>query len=115
MIDVSDGLLLDAERLALASGVVLDLDPVARSFGAELSLLSPVAARTGCDAEQWILTGGEDHGLLATVHPDVQLPEGFHVIGVVRAADVAPEGARPVLLGGRSPSVDRWGWDHELA
>lgn len=112
MIDVSDGLLLDAERLAVASGVVIDVDPVARSFGAELALLSPVAARTGHDAEHWILTGGEDHGLLATIHPDASLPEGFHVIGEVRAADAVEAEARPVLVGGLEPAVETWGWDH---
>jgi thiamine-monophosphate kinase len=88
LMDVSDGLALDAHRMAIASGVTLALDAGA---------LGPDAAR--------VLTGGEDHALLATFGPDRALPEGFRVLGRVVAA-----GDEPVLVGGAAPS-GRGGWD----
>jgi thiamine-monophosphate kinase len=33
----------------------------------------------------WVLTGGEDHALVATFPPRVPLPEGWTPIGTVRA------------------------------
>lgn len=82
MLDVSDGLLLDAGRLADASGVRLDLDEPAH----------PMA-----------LAGGEDHALLATFPPGARLPGGFVPIGRVLSGEgVTVEG---------SPPVGRTGWD----
>ena len=62
-------------------------------------------------ARTWVLTGGEDHGMLATVPGDAvdRLPAGTGVIGRVRA--VAPDGAPGVLVGGVTPGSDL-GWDH---
>ncbi|QAY61121.1 thiamine-phosphate kinase [Microbacterium protaetiae] len=88
MMDVSDGLALDASRLAAASGVAVDFD--ASALGAD-----PVAA----------LAGGEDHALLATFRPATALPVGFRRIGAVRAAAGAG-----VLVDGR-PYDDGAGWD----
>lgn len=84
MLDLSDGLALDARRIAAASGVALDLD--SRAVG------SPAA-----------LAGGEDHGLLATFPEGVALPGGFRRIGTVR------EGAG-LLVDGRE-YTERGGWD----
>lgn len=88
MMDVSDGLLLDASRLAAASGVTLDIDSWA--LGPDLM-----------DA----LTGGEDHALLATFPASAPLPDGFRAIGrvVMRASDA-------VLVDGRAHG-GRSGWD----
>ncbi len=60
MLDVSDGVLLDAARLAAASAVALELDP------ARLPL-APGATRTGA------LSDGEDYELLFTV-PSEKVP-----------------------------------------
>ncbi|WP_295011366.1 thiamine-phosphate kinase [uncultured Microbacterium sp.] len=87
MMDVSDGLALDAGRLAGASGVTLALD--AETLGAD-----PGRA----------LAGGEDHALLATFPAGV-LPPGFRRIGTVVQA---VEGA-PVLCDG--DPVGPRGWD----
>ncbi|KAA9134969.1 thiamine-phosphate kinase [Microbacterium caowuchunii] len=87
MMDVSDGLLLDATRLAEASGVTLDL---ARDA-------------LGPDADT-ALAGGEDHALLATF-PVGGVPAGFRVIG-----RVTPRGGDPVLVDG-APYGGRGGWD----
>ena len=82
MIDLSDGLALDARRVARASGVAFDLSSAA------------VGSREALD-------GGEDHSLLATFTGAV--PDGFRTIGRV----VAGEG---VLVDG-SPYEARGGWD----
>ena len=37
----------------------------------------------GADAFDWVLTGGEDHALLATFAPGAVLPRAFKPIGVV--------------------------------
>jgi thiamine-monophosphate kinase len=89
MLDLSDGLALDARRVALASGVALDLSSTAVSGGAR-------------DA-QLALDGGEDHSLLATFPPGVRLPAGFRAVGVVRAGS-------GVLVDGRAYERDG-GWD----
>ncbi|WP_460774183.1 thiamine-phosphate kinase [Microbacterium sp. GXF7504] len=87
MMDVSDGLVLDAARLAAASGVTVLLD-------------------SGVFADPALaLGGGEDHALLATFPADTALPDGFRRIGAVRDA-----GAHPVLVDG-APPAGRGGWD----
>ena len=86
MMDISDGLALDATRLARASGVTVSLDGAA--LGAH-----PRRA----------LAGGEDHALLATFPPGV-MPSGFRQVGVVVEA-----GDRPLLCDGEP--VDPSGWD----
>ncbi|MDV8146304.1 thiamine-phosphate kinase [Arthrobacter sp. B10-11] len=106
MLDISDGLVRDGGRLAAASGVVLDLDPAALK-----QLTEPLAAAAdavGGDPMDWVLGGGEDHGLLATFPADVQLPRGFAAIGSVEAP-AATEGTG-VKIAGRP--ADTVGWDH---
>lgn len=88
MMDISDGLVLDATRMAEASGVTIDL------------------AASLADNEPALL-GGEDHGLLACFPADTALPNGFTSVGVV----VEQQPGRPVLVGGESPPVERGGWD----
>jgi thiamine-monophosphate kinase len=84
MLDLSDGLAIDARRIADASGVALDLDSTAVG--------SPLA-----------LAGGEDHALLATFPAGTALPGGFRRIGAVR------EGSG-LLVDGRAYG-ERGGWD----
>jgi thiamine-monophosphate kinase len=106
MMDVSDGLIRDGNRLAAASGVVLDLDPDALKQLAEP--LAAVADAVDGDPMVWVLGGGEDHGLLATFPADVQLPPGFAAIGSVEA--LAPMESTGVTIAGRP--ADTVGWDH---
>lgn len=84
MLDVSDGLAIDARRIATASGIRIDLDSAAVG--------SPLA-----------LTGGEAHALLATFPADVALPGGFRVIGRVEAGEGLSVDGRVF--------AERGGWD----
>ncbi|MFT4156616.1 MAG: thiamine-phosphate kinase [Microbacterium sp.] len=92
MMDISDGLALDARRMATASAVTFALD----------------SAALGGDPER-ALAGGEDHALLATF-PMESVPIGFRIIGEVRARRehelVCDE--RPIDVSGWDPYRD---WD----
>lgn len=110
MMDVSDGLLRDAGRMARASGVDLVLDPVAESLAADLEELAPLARRLGAHPVVWLLAGGEDHGLLATFPPDRPLPDGFRRLGVV--TEPGPDGPVVVLHPQDRTHAADTGWDH---
>jgi thiamine-monophosphate kinase len=92
MCDVSDGLLADAGHIAADSGVVLDLDRAAlvRACLEPPGPLQQVASALGADPMAWVLTGGEDHSLVATFPPHAVLPEGWTAIGEVKRAGKAP-------------------------
>jgi thiamine-monophosphate kinase len=92
MCDVSDGLLADAAHLATAAGVDVDIDRPAlvRATLEPDGPLQQVAAALGGDPLAWVLTGGEDHALLATFPAGSPLPEGWTAIGSVRAARQNP-------------------------
>ncbi|WP_461187008.1 thiamine-phosphate kinase [Arthrobacter sp. Z4-13] len=106
MLDVSDGLLRDGLRLATASGVTMDLD--APQLRALADVLRPASELLGTDPMAWVLGGGEDHGLLATFPPHVQLPAGFTAIGSIQA--LRSNESPSVKIAGRS--ADTGGWDH---
>jgi thiamine-monophosphate kinase len=94
MCDTSDGLLADAGHLAADSGVLLDLDraALAEHFLDPVGPLAQVAAALGGDPMAWVLTGGEDHALVATFPAGVVPPAGWAVIGTVTAV---PAGGEP--------------------
>ncbi|WP_432496489.1 thiamine-phosphate kinase [Kineococcus gypseus] len=107
LMDVSDGLLRDAGRIAAASGAALELHLAGTALGGSAAAL---AAATGVGAPAalaWVLTGGEDHGLLACFPPGARAPEGFHPVGRV----LAP-GQHPVLVDGAPWAGAGAGWDH---
>jgi thiamine-monophosphate kinase len=87
MCDVSDGLLADLGHVARDSRVVVDLDRAAlvRTFLEPAGPLQQVASALGADPLGWVLTGGEDHALVATFRPTARLPAGWSGIGSVRA------------------------------
>jgi thiamine-monophosphate kinase len=103
MLDLSDGLLRDGGRVARASGVVVDLDPVL--LEPHVGLLEAVLGREA--ALDCVLAGGEEHSLLAAFPPG-GVPDGWHRLGGIRTP--AP-GERPgILVAGRA--VSHTGWDH---
>jgi len=99
MLDLSDGLVRDAGRVARASGVGVDLSREA--------LQADVTALAGAVGEEmaWecVLTGGEEHSLLGCFPAHVPLPRGWRRVGAV----VAGEG---VTLDGQAQGAG--GWDH---
>lgn len=86
MMDISDGLFKDAQRLAVASSVEIEIRQ--ECLVDDLARLSPAAHPLGVSALAWVVSGGEDHGLLATFPPHIPLPDGFRKIGSVRARTV---------------------------
>lgn len=99
MIDLSDGLLRDASRVAAASGVCLDL--VAEALVGDVSRLAGLFGKDA--ALDCVLSGGEEHSLLATFPSDRSVPAGFRLVGrVVEGDGVSLDGIR------QEPR----GWDH---
>ena len=80
MIDVSDGLLADVGHIAAASGVAVDIDQACFDVAEPLRA---VGAALGADPMRFILTGGDDHALVATFPAATTLPEGWLRIGEV--------------------------------
>jgi thiamine-monophosphate kinase len=111
MMDVSDGLLIDALRLCAASrcGATIDLDqlPLSRAYIAE----------RGADrrARLWAATGGDDYALLAALPPDfgplsLSLPSGTILarIGTLTEA----EGLKLFDAAGEVPLPEQLGYEH---
>lgn len=98
MMDVSDGLLLDARRMAIASTCTFALDSAAIAAVAPPGRLD--------DAMRW----GDDYALLLAAASDAALPAPTQVIGRVVA-----NGDHPLLLDGKPP-IDgaRLGYEHRI-
>ncbi len=82
LMDVSDGLSRDGAKIAAASGVVLDLSSSRLEKYAQR--LAGLASFLGVNSWDWVLGGGEDHGLLCTA------PAGFAVPGFTPIGRVLP-------------------------
>jgi thiamine-monophosphate kinase len=98
MMDISDGLLLDAKRMAIASGVTIALDRSAIPIAADL----PAATRA--QALRW----GDDYELLFTLPPETLPAAAATCIGFVLTA-----GPDHLLVDGLPlPSDAVLGWQH---
>ncbi len=97
MMDVSDGLLLDASRMARASKVTLAIDSTA------------VPIVTSEDRRAEALRWGEDYELLFTVPPTFQPPVAAFRIGHAQAG-----GEAPIMLDGQPlDEADGIGYQHD--
>lgn len=113
MMDVSDGLLLDARRMAEASGCGMEIEldelPLSSAFVAERG--------GGRAARLFAATGGDDYALLAALPPDfdpasLSLPKGTRVtrIGALSAGEPRislTSGGEPIEL------PERLGFEHQ--
>ena len=96
MMDVSDGVLLDASRMARASGVTIAIDSAA------VPIAAPDERRD--EALRW----GDDYELLFTLPPRVKPPVEAFRIGEVLALTAAP-----LVLDGRPlDQGDGLGFEH---
>jgi thiamine-monophosphate kinase len=96
MMDISDGLLLDATRLARASAVTITID----SAAVPLACLEERRQ----DALRW----GDDYELLFTIPADIVPPVPAYRIGLVEPVLGAPL----VLDGKKLTEADRLGYEH---
>lgn len=103
MLDVSDGLVQDLGHLATASGVAVDVagallprDPALREAAARLAAIG----EKECDVDHILLSGGEDHALVATFAPDRPIPSPWCRIGGVTAGDGVRVDGVPAEVGG---------------
>ncbi len=150
LMDVSDGLIRDAQRICAASGVEIVFDYADLLNGVQAPVHNPDLTSAGPPAQEvstrdalprlarllgaanlddanrlvakWILTGGEDHALLAAFPSEADVPAGFATIGRVTASTRPPstvgETQRPatrwgaVRVEGIELDADGVGWDH---
>ena len=108
MMDISDSLALDANRMAIASAVAINLHS-SKLFGyqAVLELAAQSINSRGLaqvSEVDWVLFGGEDHSFLTTFPKEVEVPRGFKVVGEVLSTD------SPMALLDLKPLEAR-GWD----
>jgi thiamine-monophosphate kinase len=104
MTDVSDGLVADLGHIAVASGVRIDLKSTAVDLPAQMR---DIGHAVGVDPMQWVLTGGEDHAIVAAFPPDTKLPARWRVIG-----EVLPAGGTPQVTVDGAPWAKAGGWEH---
>ncbi|PEQ13445.1 thiamine-phosphate kinase [Novosphingobium sp. PC22D] len=95
MMDVSDGLLIDARRMAHASGVTIAID------AARVPIAAPEARRD--EALRW----GDDYALLFALPPGHEPP-----IAAVRIGAALPPGPARLLLDGVDAGEAGLGYEH---
>ncbi|KUO55939.1 MAG: hypothetical protein APF80_12215 [Alphaproteobacteria bacterium BRH_c36] len=112
-LDVSDGLAIDASRLAAASGVGIEID----ASSVPLSAACDTLRTAGKLRLEQLMTGGDDYEVLATLAPESEA--GFRQAAAQAGVRVTRIG-RTVMGAGlavrdsadKLMELDRLGWDH---
>jgi thiamine-monophosphate kinase len=108
--DLSDGLALDASRLARASGLgaVIDFDALPLAPG-----VAEAARRAGREPDVLAATGGEDYELLAAIAPrDLDRLRAAAALPLTPVGRLeAGAGLRAERAGAEVP-LARLGWEH---
>ncbi len=111
MMDVSDGLSTDLQRMCLASGVGARL----REEKLPCVAVPKELQRKGIDPLALALHGGEDYGLLFTVPHRfaARIPKSFRGAPLTRIGEIV-SGRNVILRGlnGRETVLEPEGWDH---
>ena len=114
MMDISDGLVLDAGRMAAASGLRARIELAALPLAGGVAA---VASAVGTDPALMGATGGEDYELLAAVPTEAldgvraRLDLPLTVVGVLTDGD---PGVDLIDASGGLVEPGRGGWQHEL-
>ena len=108
LIDISDGLASEANHIAKASNVSIEIKESKIPLHERAKAL---AAKTNQSALAWALYGGEDYELLGAFDPNEPLPEGFTAIGLVSQATGKPA-VTLVKATGESELLAPRGYDH---
>ncbi|TDC79770.1 thiamine-phosphate kinase [Streptomyces hainanensis] len=106
MTDVSDGLIADLDHIAAASKVRIDIRSAALDIPAQMS---DIGQAVGVDPLHWVLTGGEDHAIVAAFPSETKLPARWRPIGEVLPA--RGRGVPRVTVDGAAWE-QAGGWDH---
>ena len=110
MMDISDGLLLDASRMADASGLTVDIErdavPMSEAF---TQWLDGFSQKEAAKAQQDRLSWGDDYALLFAASVDAALP-----VEAVRVGRFVARGESRLLLDGAPVDIDmKLGYAHE--
>lgn len=113
-IDISDGLIADAAKLAAASGVAIRIEINAVPF----SIPAERWAFTGGDVRK-LITGGDDYVVLFTAPPElrgaIEAAEGSQALRLARIGTVeAGQGVTVLDLKGQSIPIPEAGYSHKL-
>ncbi len=101
MMDISDGLLIDASRMAQASGCAIEIDSIPLS--PDFMMLHGLSVESRLAAA----TAGDDYVLLAALPPDVSAPDMVAIGTCAKGAGLS------VVLDGKAVMLpDRLGYEH---
>jgi thiamine-monophosphate kinase len=113
MMDISDGLSVDMERLANSSSVGFEVDDLGdfriRNSPKVLDNQNNAQLSKNIITKEQFYFGGEDHGFLATFPREKGVPNGWEVIG--RAVEINPNRSKQIYIPELNSLVDKQ-WDH---
>jgi thiamine monophosphate kinase len=105
MTDISDGMMIDAESLARASEVTIDIDSMLLRDHPSYRSISRVSETLALEPLKLVLTSGEEHSPLFTADPVQATGLRCHRIGTVLA-----RGRAEITLDGKATIPD--GFQH---